>query len=150
MTYIQTIQDNPAGGYASLDDLSAFIYVDTDALDPGSQRLLDRASELVSYFISNHYRSGNTNHATAAKQATCAQVEYWLDQGEESVMQGNVQRRQIGKTDTQYFAGGQPVLCPRAVLILIPSGLLYQGVRSAGNKPMPNTPNPFDIRDDYT
>ena len=73
--------------YASLEDLGAYLGAEVPA---DSQRLLARAMERVDYALtSSLYASDSNGNPTAAtvlaalKLATCAQVEYWIANGDE-------------------------------------------------------------------
>lgn len=114
--------------YATTLDLAAYLFVEESELSTDSERLLQRASELVSSLVKRNYDSTITTHVEAAKQATCAQVEYWLSVGEDAAFSRNVQSETHSKVSTTYFAGGQRELAPRAYRFLLDAGLLYAGV----------------------
>lgn len=73
--------------YATVTDLADYLGREPDS---GTERLLARASELIDDFLIgctyNVDGSGNATDATtiaALNQACCAQVEYWLANGDE-------------------------------------------------------------------
>jgi polygalacturonase len=79
--------------YATVDDLHAYLGTDPP-LD--SQRLLARAQDLVDAILntSSYVIDANGNPTDAAtiaafKEAVCAQVEYWITNGDELDLLGN-------------------------------------------------------------
>lgn len=86
MTVIISGQSNITP-YATADDLGAYLGTEPPA---DSDRLLIRAQELIDATLTSAmYTSdsnGNPTDATvigALRQATCAQVEYWITNGDE-------------------------------------------------------------------
>ncbi len=124
--------------YATPADLAAYV---SEAITlPSTQeqlRLLERASEQVDYLTLGRIDTGNPEHAEAAKLATSAQVEFWLDSGESVDMGSAIGSYSIGKMSINYGGGGagrqgtQGTLAPRARRYLFLAGLLYRGVGSA-------------------
>lgn len=112
--------------YATTTDLAEYLFVTEDNLPADAERLLARASELVGSLVKRNYDSTVAAHVEAVKQATCAQVEYWLEVGE--VFDNNVQSETHSKVSTTWFAGGKSELAPRARRFLLDAGLLYAGV----------------------
>ena len=119
----------PAGGsYASTADLASYLYVDESTLSSDVSRLLERASELVDYYTLGRIDTDNTNHISAAKKATCAQVEYWMNQGEDEDVKRAISGYTTGKTQVQFADNGSHSrLAPRARQVLLAAGLLYCG-----------------------
>ena len=118
--------------YATTHDLADFLFVEESTLSTDSERLLQRASELVSSMVKRNYDSTVTTHVEAVRNATCAQVEYWQEVGESMDVRGPLQGLIIGKTQYQYGAGNNRItpsyLAPRAHRFLMDAGLLYAGV----------------------
>lgn len=121
--------------YATLADLQA--YVGVDAVLPAEleqTRLLARASNLIDRVTFARIDSGDTEHVEAARDAACAQVEYWLEGGEQVDVTGPVQGYQIGSLQMQFGAGDNRItpgrFAPRAKDHLLMAGLLYRGVAS--------------------
>ena len=114
--------------FADTNDLAEYLCKSKDELSDDCPRMLDRASELISDIVVVPIKSA---HADALKRATCAQVEYWLEVGEETDIEGPVQGSIIGKVQIQYGAGDNRVsprgLAPRAERVLSKAGLLYRG-----------------------
>lgn len=96
------------------------------------ERILRRASEVVADGVTSGYYVDATGAPTdpviagALRDATCAQVEQWLEVGEENDIAGY-------PGDTFLSGGGlsqnrlPPVLAPRARRILRGEGLLNSG-----------------------
>lgn len=118
--------------YATTTDLATYLGVDQAALTTDAPRLLDRASDLMDYVTHGGLGYGADYDAQqAAKKATCAQVEYWLQNGEE--LRPGIKVEGAGKTHIEYAGensqsnGG---LCLRARQALLLAGLLYAGVHA--------------------
>lgn len=122
----------PAGSsYASLNDLAAFLYVDEASLSSDASRLLERASDVVDHYTLGRIDTDDTVHTEAAKKATCAQVEYWLNQGEDEDVKRQISGYTAGKTQVQFSDGKPSRLAPRARQALLGAGLLYCGASAS-------------------
>lgn len=112
--------------FATVADLATFgVTWAGDDVD----RVLTRASEVIAdHVTTGYYTDGtgaptDTDVAAALRDATCAQVEQWVEVGEENDIAGY-------PTDTFLSGGGistnrlPPVLAPRARRILRNAGLL--------------------------
>lgn len=111
--------------YATKADLAAFTGLLETELPADSDRLLQRASELVDVATMGRIDPSVTEQAEAAKNATCAQVEYWLQVGEEMDIFGLKDGIAIGSFRTDSLP---QALAPRARRYLFLAGLLYRGV----------------------
>src|SRR5690606_27078132 len=109
-------------------DLAEYLGVGESQLPDDAGRLLERASELVDYLTLGRINPGNPEHAKAAKLATCAQVESWLETEEVGDKQGNVKRFSLGRFSMDFGDQGVPQVAPRAHRYLLLAGLLYRGV----------------------
>lgn len=114
--------------YASEADLAEYLGVGESQLPDDAERLLERASELVDYLTLGRINTANAEHAEAAKKATCAQVESWLETEEVGEKQGAVKRFTIGRFSMDFGDSGVPTVAPRARRYLLLAGLLYRGV----------------------
>lgn len=114
-----------AAAYATPADLQAFLPSGWPVSDVDRQLL--RASELIDAKVRGVFSIDDTGapvDATIAqvlRDATCAQVEAWVEVGEENDIDG--------RAGTQVTAGGAsyqraPELAPRAARILATAGLL--------------------------
>lgn len=117
--------------YATEQDLADYLGVSLADLPDDAERLLERASEDIDY-----YTLGRATQSEATKLATCAQIEMWLEVGEETDIRGALQSFSIGRWSATYAGaaggagsgGGPPALAPRARRHLLLAGLLYRGV----------------------
>lgn len=111
--------------YANTTDLATYLGISEADLPADATRQLQRASELLDYTTMG--RTTATENADAAKSATMAQVEFWMEAGEESDIYGakNFRSHSIGGISIQ---GRISELAPRAKRILSVEGLLYRGV----------------------
>lgn len=127
--------------YATLGQLAEYLEKAEGTLPPDAPRLLKRASELVQdHTVTAFYRTdvdGNPSDArtiSAFQNATCAQVEYWLEGDEEDDIAGPLQGMSAGSQQQQYGAGenrATPMyLAPRAARFLRLGGLLDSAVQS--------------------
>lgn len=96
---------------------------------PGDiDRLILRASELIRR--KTYHRTDTTDQETEVKNATCAQVEYWLQIDEASDITGPLGPMRIKEFS---FDSRFSTLAPRARDILLDAGLLYKGVNTGGS-----------------
>ncbi len=110
--------------YAEMEDLLEWLGVDEAALDARATAWLDRASRVIDEVMFNQYDATNDDHVTAATQAVCAQIEFWLLVGIEDDVMGTRGGGQV----MGYRAPRLPVLAPDARRILRNAGLLYTGL----------------------
>jgi hypothetical protein len=113
-----------AVSYATPDDLYAWVPVDVE--DPA--RLLARATEVVDSAVRAPFRVDSAGTpldpetAEALTSATCAQVEFWLEVGEEHDVAGLAGRQvSVGQLSISALP---PTVAPRAARILAGAGLL--------------------------
>ncbi|MCE5322141.1 hypothetical protein LLG46_02370 [bacterium] len=118
--------------YATSADITTYTGIAADALPGDIDRLITRASEMVDDITPGFIDLDNADHLTAAKKAVCAQVEFWLEVGEDRDISGPVETYVAGKVQIQNGAGDNRVapgyLAPRARRVLLKAGLLYAGV----------------------
>lgn len=115
--------------YATPQDLAEYLAVDPMQLPADVERLLERASEAVDYLTLGRIDPSNSEHLEAAKKATCAQAESWLETEEVGDKQGNVKRFAIGRFSMDFGEAGVPQVAPRTRRYLLLAGLLYRGVQ---------------------
>jgi len=122
--------------YATNADLATYLGVVVGDLPSDSQRLLNRANELVKQITLSNIDETNENHMEAAKLAVCAQVEYWQSMGETTALSGDVKSFSIGNFSVDYGGGGGSgsssntnQVASRTRNYLNQQGLLYRGVR---------------------
>lgn len=114
--------------YATTSDLQTYL---GGSLPPNPTRLLERASELIDYITFGRINTSITEQADAAKKATCQQVEFWMQVGEDrDISDDQYESLRIGSWsatyNTDYVLG---VVSPRAKRTLHLAGMLYRGVR---------------------
>jgi hypothetical protein len=117
--------------YAIQSQLAEFLGVELTDLASDADRLLDRASELIDDLTMDRIDTTDDDHMTAAANACCAQVEWWLSQGESRDIEGPIQSYQAGRIQMTMGAGDNRItptyLAPRAERFLRRAGLLYRG-----------------------
>jgi hypothetical protein len=101
-------------------------WLDDDAPD-GAEHLLDRATELIDEHIVSTYDIDDDDVKAALADATCAQVEFWLEVGEEHDVSG--QRGQISVAGLQ-ISKLPPTLALRARRALTRENLLSRSVQA--------------------
>jgi len=131
--------------YATVDDLEAWTQADVpdnaDALLRQASTLVTEAIRTVFYTVDSNGKASDTTVLATLKDATCAQVEFWIA-ADINPMAGGVQATlTLQQTDlgsgrvrydntsglllTQARIAGATTLCPNAVTILNEGGLLY-------------------------
>lgn len=118
--------------YATVDDLIAYLGENADP-PANTVQLLERASDVVDQASLYNYDSTNDEHVEATKLAACAQVQYWMETGEQVDVGGNVASYSIGNLSVSYggragYADSGGKLANRAYRHLLKAGLLYRGV----------------------
>lgn len=123
--------------YATPQDLAAYAGESVSLPSETEQeRLLSRASEYLDYVTLDRINTSDSEHAEAARKATCEQVLYWLQYGEQTGSGPLLGSYSIGKLSLNFGGGGagrqgtQQRLAPRARSLLFLAGLLYRGVAS--------------------
>lgn len=112
--------------YATVSDLESFI--GGEAPD-GVARLLERASEVIDGVVRAPFDVDTTTDlptdstvAAALRDATCAQIEFWAEVGEEHDIDGSAGKSMsIGQLNISELP---PVLAPRARRALSNAGLM--------------------------
>jgi hypothetical protein len=115
--------------YATTVQLQA--YLGGGALPPNAARLLDRASELIDYITMGRIETSIVEQANAAQKATCQQVEFWMQVGEDrDINNDQYESLRIGSWSATYNTDYVlNVISPRAKRTLYLAGMLYRGVR---------------------
>lgn len=126
--------------YATTAQLATYLGTTGETLD--AARLLKRATEVIQEATLDRVAipddpalvpvtpASPTDTETlqiACREAACAQVEYWLETGEDADLRPNVQNYGRGKSSTTFGNGGLPALAPRARRKLFLAGALYCG-----------------------
>ena len=118
--------------YATTTELAEYLGLDETDLPDDADRLLDRASEMIDYYTLNRIDEEDEDKAEAAKKATVAQVEWWIEFGDELGLTAVFNQISIGNFSAQTGGGQQESqiskLAPRAKQELFKAGLLNRGV----------------------
>lgn len=126
--------------YATKEDLAEYLNIHIDLLDEDTERLLQRASELINQMAIDNVDMKNQLHIEALKLATCAQVEFWREVGEGIDGFGKPLSYSIGKVSMNFGGSGSSgidlkldeVLSNRARMYLQRRFLLYRGIKRRG------------------
>lgn len=128
--------------YATLAQLAAFLEVDEADLPAGASRLLTRASELMDdkvvvpfldsdgNFVDADPTTGQSDYQDSLRDAVCAQVEFWVEVGEEHDISG--QRGQIS-VQGLHISQLPGTVADRAKRALARYGLLNRAIGSGSN-----------------
>lgn len=130
--------------YATASDLEDYLRADPPA---DADRLLERASELLDaevlltawYDVDDSLMPTNALVIAAFARATCAQVEFWGEVGEQNDTSGPIQGVTIGSASIQYGAGSNRVtptfVAPRVyrALAVLPATVLTGVVSTTGS-----------------
>lgn len=108
--------------YATKEELAEWLgYIDqngdpdTSQLPADVNRLLKRASRVIDHATMGRLNTNDTDQAETAKNATSAQVEYWLDGfGEGIDIVPNIKGYDAGKVSVEMNGGSIPQLATRA------------------------------------
>lgn len=117
--------------YATPTDLAEYMGVKEEEFPKGINIMLRRASELVGIAMRNNYNPGYESHVEAAKLATCAQCQNWIETNLSPVTNGNVSSYSLGELSITYSDVDKysNKLCVTAVRYLNVKHLLYKGMR---------------------
>ena len=117
--------------YATTTDLASYLGVTVASLPTNSAILLERASELIDYYTFNKIQVSIPTEANVAKRATCQQVEYWFQVGEDNDVTGNQYKQiSIGTWNASFRDDFKmPTIAPRAKRTLFLGGMLFRGVK---------------------
>ncbi len=113
--------------YATTTELSTYTGIPESDLPDDSDRLLERASDIIDYLVKIDYTE--SDYTDELRDATCAQVEYWLSMGEEIDYTQFPHNFSIGSFSMGSGTGNQNInpYAPRMYRILLSAGLLYSG-----------------------
>jgi hypothetical protein len=109
--------------------VAEFLDVDVQDLPNNINSLITKAIELLNYYTLNRLDSPylSEHQLEGAKKAVGAQIEYWLEVGEELAIVPPYEEVGLGSLSV---TGKLPILAPRARRLLLPTGLLSRGVSS--------------------
>ena len=110
--------------YATKAQLAEYLEIEIINLQPNSERLIKRASELVDEFTMGKINLTTAEHEEAAMLATCAQVEFLLTVDESMDIISPPSDFSLGSFK---LSGTVKTLAPRARRYLFLAGLMYRG-----------------------
>jgi len=103
------------GDYATTTELADYLGKDEADLTDDASRLIDRAEELLDFVTLDRIDTTEPDQETAAQNATCAQVEYWVQAiGENYDIAGAVENFSVGNLQMTFSDNGGSVMAPRA------------------------------------
>ena len=123
--------------YATQDELAAYLAIPKASLPSDVDRLIARAGDHIYSLVKRNYDATQSDHVEAMSNATCAQVEFYMNFTESSAISGsNISAFSSGSTSVNYnidkASQNTPTLSPRARQYLNNVGLLYQGITFSG------------------
>ena len=104
-------------------------YLGTEA-PSNAGTLIARASELVYMAIKHRYNPDRVGHLEAAKMATCAQVQDWIEREASAISSDNVTSYSLGSLSVSYANDDiyRNKMCLMSVRYLHSQCLLYKGL----------------------
>lgn len=122
--------------HATQSELAEYMGYDSESDLPDGwdwDRLLDRATEFIDWLSRDKIDTDETDQKTAARKATCAQIEWWYQNEDELGIKGNISSLNTGDysvtlSDQGGGRQGLPIIAPRAKRFLSRVGLTYTGV----------------------
>ena len=116
--------------YATKSDLAEYMGKEEHDLPEGIDILLRRASEVVGIAMRNNYLPRFQSHVEAAKLATCAQCQFWLENNINPVSSGNISSYSLGELSITYSDVDKlsDRLCSTSARYLNSQCLMYKGL----------------------
>lgn len=114
--------------YATKAELASYLNVNEADLPDDAERLLDRASELIDETVVAVYDTDDEDVQAALRDATAAQVEFWIEVGEEHDITGQRGEIEVEGLRIRKLPG---TLAARARRALARENLLSRSVRGA-------------------
>lgn len=116
--------------YATEIDLAEYMGIGDSGLPSNSKIMIRRASEIINMAMRNNYNPNYSSHVEAAKLATCAQCQYWLDNNLNPVSSGGISSYSLGELSITYSDVDKlpDKLCATAARYLNKYCLLYKGM----------------------
>lgn len=111
--------------HATTAQLAAWLAVEEGDLPGDAERLLDRASETIDETVVAPYDDDDSDILDVLADATCAQVEFWIEVGEEHDVTGQRGEIDIEGLHIRQLPG---TLAPRARRALARGNLLSRSV----------------------
>lgn len=117
--------------YATKADIAEYMGKKEEELPSGIEILIRRASEIICIAMRSNYNPNNEEHVEAAKLATCAQCQDWIEREVSAVANNNVASFSLGELSITYSDVDKysNKLSVAAVRYLNYKHLLYKGMR---------------------
>jgi hypothetical protein len=115
--------------YATASDVATYMGIPESELPDDIDKLIDRADETIDYLIRIEYTE--SDFTETLKKASSAQVEYWINMGEEIDYTSYPHNFSIGSFSMGSGGGSASKsispYAPRMLRYLSSAGLLYAG-----------------------
>jgi hypothetical protein len=121
--------------YATTAQLATYLGIAEGSLPADASRMLDRATDMIDYAVLNNDVTG---FETETANACCAQVEWWIETGDELGVGAEISSMKLSEFSVNYSGSSSSSpnsrqsqhgpLCARAYEYLFRAGLLYRGV----------------------
>lgn len=117
--------------YATKSDLADYMGKPKDELPSGSEIMIHRASEIICIAMRDNYNPNDEDHVEAAKLATCAQCQDWIEREVSAVSTNNISSFSLGELSITYSDVDKysNKLSVAAARYLNYKHLLYKGMR---------------------
>lgn len=113
--------------YTDVVSLADYLSVDENDLPDDVDRMIERASQYIDFVTRNRISPYKDRHLDTAEIATNAQIEYWLQTGDEVGILQAFDSVDIGQVSLRK-SEKLPELAPRAYQILFLEGLVSNNV----------------------
>lgn len=120
--------------FATTTQLATYLCIDEADLPTDAKRLLARATDDINYIILNN---STTDLDEELANACCAQVEWWIETGDELGLSSIIESMDLGEFSVSYGTTGASTakgvygpIAQRAYQFLFRAGLLWRGIRS--------------------
>lgn len=111
--------------YATSEQVAEYMGMEAAELPDNTSTVIKRASEMIDYSTLDRINAENSEHLEAAKQAVCAQVEYWMTIDESFDIIGGMEHFSVASFSMK---GNLKKLAPRAFRALFIAGLTHRRV----------------------
>ena len=105
------------------DQYAEYMFIDSGDITDDQKRLIRRAGEFIQQITWGNTTDGLAIHDEALMLAACAQVEYWIEMGENP----GILKSYSNEDFSQSFVNNNLTISPRARGYLEPLGLMFRG-----------------------
>jgi len=114
--------------YTNVNSLVEYLSVGEEDLPDDIDRMIDRATELVEEVCMGRIDKDKDRHLEVLEKAVNAQIEYWIEVGDELGVMYAFDKATIGSVSISQDKK-LPVLSPRTKRVLLTNGLLNKGIK---------------------